>query len=153
MAPPRMCFEFKPSFVVLVNRLPKLLRVGSMYNYWNSQRCAFGPDGIDTRVINLDTITLAIFIEHTETFVNLQAVSSLLNIFLQLLGHPCLPLGIINATKVDVCKNDEPFGIRALYIFQRFFKVISAASSSPTEINHNLHVKLIHVRHQVGQIL
>src|SRR5688500_14071311 len=132
MAPPRMCFEFKPSFVVLVNGLPKLLRVGGMYNYWDSQACAFRPDRIDTGVINLDTITLAIFIEHTQTLVNLKAVSSLLNIFLQLFGHPCLPLGIINTTEVDVCKNDEPFGIRTLYIFQRFFKVISAASSSTT---------------------
>ena len=41
-----MSYQFQPTFVVLIQRVPERLGVGSMYQYRNFKLSAFGPNGI-----------------------------------------------------------------------------------------------------------
>jgi hypothetical protein len=90
------------SFVVLINRGKKSLRIGNMDHYRDAKFTAFRPDGIDSRIIDGNNFPAFVFCSQTQVFCDLQSPCS---------GSDCLfkPFSLFN-TKFRLI---DPAEIRA----------------------------------------
>src|SRR3970040_1486686 len=68
----RPCFQFQPSFVILVHRIPEWFGVGGMNENRYAKLSALLPDGCDPRIINLHAVPFAVACIHPQALVNLQ---------------------------------------------------------------------------------
>jgi hypothetical protein len=55
-------FQFKPAFVLVVDRIPELFRICRMYQHRYSQLTALGPYGIYARVVYRNPVSFTVLV-------------------------------------------------------------------------------------------
>ena len=75
-----MQFKFKPPFILVIDRIPKLFRVGRVDQYGYTQLTTLRPHRIDTRIINCNSFAALVFGVNSKGLINLQTFCTTLHI-------------------------------------------------------------------------
>src|SRR5690606_8976899 len=140
-----MSSQFEPAFIVFIHRLPELFGVCSMNQNGDLQLTGLLPDWCELGIVNLHAIAIDVFYREAKTLVNLKSVCSVLHVLLEYVRGHFTPAFLPHAFEINIGKNNKATGLVLLNVGDRFNDLLPALS---TEVDHHLHIQLIHLSNQ-----
>lgn len=106
--PVRMGLQFQPALVIFIQRVPKRAWVRGMDQHGNMKLPTFFPDGIQSRRIDRNSLSLVILEFHPQVLIDLQPSRSIADIRLQLLYCTLRPALLPKMRERNIRELDDP---------------------------------------------